>query len=337
MSNKKILITGGAGFIGYHLCRRLAKEGHEITICDNFSRGKLDNDLKTLLESYDNCKLLECDLANKDEVKKLGRGYDYIYDAAAIVSVKYANEIPEKVLKANILSTINILDWFVETGNGRILFSSTGEVYAGSAKCYNLPIPTPENVPLTIEDVFNPRYSYAGSKILGELLFINYARAYGIDMRIVRYHNIYGPRMGFQHVIPELSMRILRRENPCKIYGTNQTRAFCYVDDAIEATIRLMASEKARAEIINIGNDKEEILISALAQKLFEIGNFHPTIEPLPAPGGSTERRCPNIDKLRKLTGFDPAISLREGLLETFDWYRKHFEATSNVSQQRGM
>ena len=333
MSNKKILITGGAGFIGYHLCKQLAREGHEIVICDNFFRGKLDNDLKTLLESHDNCKLLECDFTNKDEVKKLDSGYDYIYHLAAIMSVKYANEIPEKVLTANILSTINILDWFVESGNGRILFSSTSEVYAGSAKYYNLPIPTPENVPLSIEDVFNPRYSYAGSKILGELLFINYARAYDIDMRIVRYHNIYGPRMGFEHVIPQLSMRTLRRENPFNIFGIEQTRAFCYVDDAVDATMRVMASEKTRAEIINIGNDREEILISDLAQKLFQISNFHPTIEPLPAPKGSTERRCPNIDKLRQLTDFDPTISLNEGLLKTFEWYRRHFEAIGNMGQ----
>ncbi|MFC2070982.1 NAD-dependent epimerase/dehydratase family protein, partial [Chloroflexota bacterium] len=273
---KNILVTGGAGFIGFQVSRHLAKEGHAVTICDNLSRGRLDNELQQFLDNHENCRFINCDLTDKSQMAKLGSGYDYVYHFAAIIGVIYTNEIPEKVLKTNTLITINLLDWFIENKCSKILFSSTSEVYAGSAKCYDLPIPTPENVPLTIEDVYNSRYSYAGSKILGELLFINYARAYDIDMSIVRYHNVYGPRMGFEHVIPELSMRIMKREDPFKLYGPEQTRAFCYIDDAVRATIKIMETPQAKLEIFNIGNDAEEIQIRHLASKLLEIADFSP-------------------------------------------------------------
>ncbi|MFC1992241.1 NAD-dependent epimerase/dehydratase family protein [Chloroflexota bacterium] len=324
----RILITGGAGFIGYHLAKRLSEQNHTVIICDNFLRGKLDNDLQDLLEKYDNCELVNCDLANKEGLKNLGGSYNYVYHLAALMSVKYATEMPEKVLRDNVLSTINILDWFLESKSGRILFSSTSETYSAAIEHYTLPIPTPEDVPLIIDDAFNPRYSYKASKILGELLFINYARAHNINMSIMRYHNIYGPRMGFEHVISELSMRILNQENPFKLYSPNQSRAFCYVEDAVDATIKVAESEKASSEIINIGNDAEEISISTLASKLFKVAGFFPEVEPLPSPPGSPDRRCPAINKLRDVTGFKPKIALDEGLPRTFEWYRKHYEET---------
>lgn len=321
-----MLITGGAGFIGYHLAKCLSKQNHTVTICDNFLTGKLDNELQDLLEKHSNCELVNCDLTNKEELKKLGGSYNYVYHLAALVGVEYATEVPEKVLRDNILSTINILDWFLESESERILFSSSCETYSASIEHYILPIPTPEDVPLIIDDAFNPRYSYKASKILGELLFINYARAHNIHMSIMRYHNVYGPRMGFKHVIPELSMRILNRENPCKLYSPNQSRAFCYVEDVVEATIKVAESEKASSEIINIGHDAEEISMSDLALKLFKIAGFFPAIKPLPPPPGSPDRRCPNIDKLRSMTRFEPKVSLDEGLRRTFQWYQRYFE-----------
>ncbi len=329
----RVLITGGAGFIGYHLAKRLSEQNHTVVVCDNFLNGKLDDELQDLLEKYNNCELVNCDLTNKEDLKKLGGNYDYVYHLAALVGVKYAIEIPERVLRDNVVSTINILDWFLGSESERILFTSSAETYSIITEHYTLPIPTSEDVPLIIDDVFNPRYSYKVSKIMGELLFINYARAHDMNMSILRYHNIYGPRMGFVHVIPELSMRILRRENPFQLYEPSQTRAFCYVGDAVEATIKVADSEMASSEIINIGSDTEEITIGDLAAKLFEISGFSPVVKPLPPPLGSPDRRCPDISKLRSMTKFEPKISLDEGLKRTFQWYRRYFERNEVMSK----
>jgi len=318
------LITGGAGFIGYHLASNLLDNGARVTLLDNFSRGKADADLKALLKQGNHCKMVMGDLTEKETLKSLGDDYDLVYHLAALMSVKYATEIPHRMIRDNILSTINVLDWFSERRKGRILLSSTSETY--STGIYPLPVPTSENVPLIVDDVFNPRYSYKGSKILSEMLFANYAKAFSIDMTIVRYHNIYGPRMGYEHVIPELSMRILRREDPFKVYSPGQTRAFCYVDDAVDATIKVMSCPKAASQIINVGNDSEEIRIGELVLKLLNMVDYHPTVEFLPPPPGSPDRRCPDIGKLKGLTDFSPRVALDDGLLKTYRWYEARYK-----------
>jgi len=316
----KVLITGGAGFIGFHLAKLLAKT-QEVTICDNLFRGKDDSELKQLL-TLKNVSFLKCDLTERRELEKLEKNYDYVYHLAAINGAKYFYEIPDKVLRVNTLAVINILDWFINSNCKKILFTSSSETYSGTMNKFGVKIPTPETVPLCVEDVKNPRWSYAGSKIVGELFFINYARIHGFDMSIVRYHNIYGPRMGHEHVIPEFCTRIHRKEDPFKIFGGKETRAFCYIDDAIRATKLVMESKRTNGEIVHIGNDKEEITIMDLVKRMFKIAGFHPKLDIKAAPPGSVKRRCPNIDKLKKLTGFESKIDLDIGLKRTFEWYK---------------
>src|SRR3989338_6468791 len=286
----KVLITGGAGFIGFHLAGFLIQQGHKVDICDNMFRGRMDADFKKLIENknvnYDNC-----DLTNASDLEKLDKDYDYVYHLAAINGTKFFYEIPHKVLRVNILTAINILDWFVETKCRKILFPSSSEAYAGTMAIYKIPIPTPEDVALSIEDVNNERRSYAGSKIAGELLFINYAKKHKFDMSIVRYHNIYGPRMGNEHVIPEFILRILKKENPFRMFGGKETRAFCYVDDAIKATQLVMESKKTSMNIINIGNDKEEISMIRLAKKLFAVSGYNASIDTREPPKGTALKR----------------------------------------------
>lgn len=320
----RVLITGGAGFIGFHLARFLVNCGYRVSICDNLFRGKMDKDLKELC-TRDGVTFINCDLTDRDDFKKLEGEYDYIYHLAAINGTRYFYEVPHEVLRVNVLSLINILEWCKNGYTGKLLFASSSEVYAGGVRIFQLPVPTPENVPLVIDDPYNPRLSYAGSKIIGELFVINYSKAYKFPVTIVRYHNIYGPRMGYEHVIPEFCIRILKKENPFRIYGGKETRAFCYVDDAVMATKLVMETEKTNGEIIHIGNPKEELSILDLAKKMFELFNYYPSLEILPAPQGSVNRRCPNIDKLVSLTGFFPKISLEEGLIKTFEWYKEAY------------
>ena len=149
------------------------------------------------------------------------------------------------------------------------------------------------------------------------------ARARGLRVVVGRFHNVYGPRMGADHVIPELCLRALRREDPFRLYGTEQRRAFCHVTDAVEAMTRLMAAEAAWGRVVNIGNDAEETRIGDLARLVLDTAGFAPTIEPVPAPAGSVERRCPDLTRLRALTGFQPKMGLAAGVRDTFDWYRR--------------
>ena len=321
----KVLITGGAGFIGYHLSKFLYDKGYQVTICDNLFRGKMDDDFKRLIEQK-NVIYINCDLTNFKEFEKIDKDYDSVYHLAAINGTKFFYEIPHKVLRVNVLSVINVLDWFITTKCKKIIFPSSSEAYAGTMAISKIPIPTPEEVALTIEDVNNERRSYAGSKIAGELFFINYAKKYKFEMAIVRYHNIYGPRMGHEHVIPQFIHRILKEEKPFKIFGGKENRAFCYVDDAIKATELVMQSNKTNMEIINIGNDKEEIKIIDLAKKLFTISGYKAKIVTEEAPKGTVIRRCPNIEKLKKLTNFSPRFNLDYGLKKTYEWYKNNFE-----------
>tara|TARA_R110002110_G_scaffold148764_1_gene339912 strand:+ start:1382 stop:2290 length:909 start_codon:yes stop_codon:yes gene_type:complete len=301
----KVLVTGGTGFIGLNLSIYLAKNGAQVTICDNNFRGKLDEDAK---HAVDECglKFLKCDLTNKDDFQNLDKDYDEIYHLAAVNGTENFYKMPEKVLRVNTLAVINLLDWVVDNDiKSKILFSSSSETYATTR---NKKIPTPETVDLTIDDVHNPRFSYAGSKIIGELFFLNYAKKYDLDTKIVRYHNIYGPRMGYEHVMPQFSVRILKKESPFKIYGGENTRAFCYIDDAVEATISVMRCDEAKNQIVNIGNEKEEVKILDLAKKMLNFSDYDVKIEIEDAPSGSVSRRCPDISKLRELIGYYPKV-----------------------------
>ncbi len=326
MVREKILITGGAGFIGSHLANTLLATNNEITICDNLFRGRQDRDLDALLKNG-NVKLIVCDLTKKEDLEKLGKDYDCVYHLAAINGTKYFYEIPHSVLRVNVLSLVNILDWLPSTSCKKILFSSSSETYHGTASISNIPYPTPETIPLAIDDVKNPRNSYAGSKIVGELFCLNYAKMYGFDTTIVRYHNIYGPRMGYEHVIPEFITRILNRETPFRLQGGEQTRSFCFVKDAVEATAMVMESKRANNEIFNVGNDKEEVKIIELLGMLLKMFNFQPKIEKIKVPEGSVARRKPSIEKIKKLIGWEPKVNLKAGLEKTVDWYKCNYGA----------
>jgi len=321
----KALITGGLGFIGFHLAKHLQEKGYQVDICDNQFRGKVDEEIKIFLKKND-VKYIKMDMTKKSDFDKLDANYDVVYHLAAINGTKYFYQIPEEVLRVNLLSTINLLEWIKGTSCKDILFSSSSEVYSGTIQKFGWKIPTGEDVPLCIEDVTNPRYSYGGSKIVGELLFLNYGRKYSLNIRIVRFHNIYGERMGFEHVIPEFFKRIFDKVDPFPIYGGNDTRSFIYVGDGVRAARLIMENEKTKNEIINIGNEDGEIKIKDLSEKMFEIAGVNPKIELKESLKGSVPRRCPSIKKLKKLTGYKSEISLNEGLQRTYKWYKQDYQ-----------
>ncbi|MFC0107507.1 NAD-dependent epimerase/dehydratase family protein [Kibdelosporangium aridum] len=314
----KALVLGGAGFIGLHLTRRLLASGYSVTIVDDFSRGKEDPELAAL-----DVDVLHADLTDPAAYQDIPHGWDQVYMLAAVVGVRNVESDPARVIRINTLVVLNLLDW-IQPGT-KLFFASTSEAYADGVSAGVVEVPTPETVPLMISDITAPRFAYGASKLLGEAAVVHTGRARGIPFVVGRFHNVYGPRMGADHVIPELSLRAMRREDPFKVYGTDQFRAFCHVDDATDAMLRLMTTDAAMGEIVHIGNDTEETNIGDLTKLVLRVADFDPVLDPAPAPAGSVARRCPDLAKLRKLTGFEPTVSLEEGVQRTFDWYRENW------------
>lgn len=220
--NRRTLILGGTGFIGLQLARRLAQligRDDELLLVDNFSRGRNDADVETFLGEYPSVRLIEADLMQPAAFESFKGAFDHVYLLASMLGVHRVETQPEVVMKTNTLIILNTLEWMVRSGSKRIFFSSTSENYAGGYDYNILAIPTAEDTPLVISDIRNPRFSYAVTKIWGEAACIFYGTKHGFSTMIGRYHNVYGPRMGFDHVVPQLTERILRGRTRCRFTG----------------------------------------------------------------------------------------------------------------------
>ena len=315
--------------MGCHLARHLLKTyGNEceLVLVDNLRRGKMDEDFKVIAEDP-RVKFLTLDLTDLASYASLGNGYDHVYHLAAVNGTKLFYEIPHEVMRINTLSLIYMLEWMRrENKDGKFCFTSSNEAYAGGLIAFNkLPIPTPEKVPLVIDDPYNARWSYASTKLVGELFVINYARMYGFRGLIVRPHNFYGPRAGYHgHVIPDFCERIAAKADPFPIYGGDDTRTFCYIVDGVRAMQMFMDSDKTDSqpiETVHIG-DSEEITMKEFAERMFGVVGWTPkSLDIKNGPVGSVKRRLADTTKLRALTGWKPEMSLEEGLKTTYDWY----------------
>lgn len=321
----RALITGAAGSIGYYLARRLLSAGYRLDLVDNLQRGRADAAFSALCQKP-HVTFKTLDLTDPAAYEELGNEYDQVYHLAAVNGTKSFYEMPHAVLRTNTLSLVFMLDWFQKYNRGgKFLFTSSNEAYAGALQAFGqLPIPTPEEVPLIISDPYNPRWSYASTKLLGELFVIHYAQQYDFRAVIVRPHNFYGPRSGYDHVIPELCMRIRNRFDPFPVYGGLQTRTFCYLEDAVEAMQLLLESsvtDSQPIETVHIGGS-EEITMDDLARRLFVVSGWSPSaLEKYPAPIGSVDRRVPELSKIRNLVGWEPKTQLNDGLVQTYRWY----------------
>jgi UDP-glucose 4-epimerase/UDP-glucuronate decarboxylase len=320
----KILITGGAGFIGFHLAEAHRQRGDQVVILDNLFKtdGRPDRDFEKLVAGA-GVTYLAADLTKP--LPDQGReDFDVVYHLAAINGTRLFYEMPYQVARTNLLITLNLLDWLESRRIGRLLYASTSEVYAGCEQVGLLTIPTGEEVPVVFPQPTNVRFSYGTSKFMGEFLCLEFGKKAGVPVSVIRYHNIYGPRMGTKHVIPEFILRMHACENPFKIYGGQETRAFCYVDDAVQATILVAAASACDGEIVHIGNQCEEVTIETLAALVMDQFGRRVAIKECGGRSGSVSRRCPDTSKLKRLTGFEARVPLKDGLARTAQWYLSH-------------
>ncbi len=327
----RTVVTGGCGFIGRALVARLVEAAgadDKLWLVDTLQRHGHSPSIDRLRHMR-GVTILNLDLAHPRSIDELPCAVDRVYHLAAIVGVGPVETDPVRVMRTNTLSTLNVFDWFSEAGTdrARLLFSSSSEVYAGLATAgFDLPVPTPEGVPAVIPDLENPRYSYALSKLWGEAYAKYLALQNGLCTVSVRYHNVYGPAMGYDHVIPQVIARIVAREEPFRRFGGEQTRSFCFVNDAAEATRRVMEADAAPAgRVVHIGDPGGEVAIGELYDMLFDLCGWRPREIVDVAPSrGSVDRRCPDTSVLTAMTGFEAGCRLTDGLRQTVDWYLRH-------------
>ncbi len=316
----KVLITGGAGFIGGFLARHLAERGDTVHIVDNFARGPRDAFLTDLIAGG-RTTLIERDLATDGLGADLGDDYDVLYHLAALLGVSNVRERPYATLRDNVRLLESALDFAARQRRlARFVFASTSEVYAGSFHVLPIPIPTPENVPLALAPLEEPRTSYALSKIYGEAM----VRHSGVPFTIVRPHNVYGPRMGMAHVIPELLAKAHRAPDggTLDVFSVDHRRTFCFVDDAVEMIARAASAPAGAGTVLNIGNAGPEITMRELATVIIRTVGKPLTIASQPAQPGSPARRCPDVTQVLALTGVRDTVALEDGVRRTYDWYR---------------
>lgn len=322
----RVLITGGGGFIGAHLARFLVDRDHEVDLVDDLSRGRLDADLEALRERP-NVHLLEEDLLAPDALGDLSTDYGLIFHLAAIVGVANVLEAPDRVLRRNVELLVSALEFAARQSDlERFVFASTSEVYAGTLELGSLPLPTPEDAPLTVPDPRLPRTSYMLSKIFGEAMSFQS----GLPVTVIRPHNVYGPRMGLAHVIPELLQRAHDAEDGGRlgVHSLGHRRTFCHVSDAVEMIARAAQVPEGAGQTLNIGKQTPEIAIGDLAEIVVEVVGRRLEIEPLPEHPGSPARRCPDMSSTTEVTGYVAKVSVEEGVRDTYDWYRPNvFEA----------
>jgi nucleoside-diphosphate-sugar epimerase len=322
---KKILVLGGGGFIGRNITEFLVKRGDCYVVSADTKKGS-NFDILTVQEPKKFCSVID-DFSDPKAFNGLDNDFEEIYMLAAIVGVNRTLKDPHEVIRTNTKLTSNVLDWIAHNPVKKVLFSSSSENYAATTDLYDSEIPTNENIPLCIGDITHPRWTYAVTKMHGESAFMHSAKKLNYEYRIVRYQNIIGPEMGFGHAIPHIVERFVNEiENPIKIYGHDQTRAFCYIDDAVRGTVGAMESANHSNNIYHIGND-QEISMEELTKFIGSILGYEGSYEKAMTYPGSVSRRCPNIAKAAGNFAYNPEVLWKDAVSKTVDWYKNFFES----------
>ena len=309
MQKKTFLVTGGTGFIGSKISQLLVKKNYNVKIFDNNSRGNI-NSVKIIQKKI---KFIKGDIRNKALLNKALKKTDAVIHLAYVNGTKNFYKEPVKILDIAVKGILNVLEGCLENNIKELYLASSSEVYQTPKK-----MPTDEKEMLKIPDIYNPRFSYGGGKILTELMGIHYGKKFFKKLIIFRPHNVYGPNMGYEHVIPEFINRFKKmnkKNNSFLIKGKgNETRSFIYIDDFINA-FDLILKKGKHLNIYNIGTS-EQVKISYLVQQISKLLKKKVVLHRTKIAKGSTKHRCPDIQKIKKL-GFKQKYNLSLGLFKT--------------------
>lgn len=313
------LVTGGSGFIGCALVERLVEGGHTVRVLDDNSRGSA----KRLEKVMDRIEFVEGDIRDPAAVESACQGIERVVHLAFVNGTEFFYSKPELVLEVGVKGMMNVLDACKTHGIKEIFLASSNEVYQTPPE-----IPTKEDAPFSVPDPLNPRYSYGGGKIISELLTLNYGRKFFSRAVVFRPFNVYGPDMGWEHVIPQFIVRMKQltegTEGTVKfpIQGSGkEARAFTYIDDFVDGLMIVLEKGKHMG-IYHIGS-MDEIAIADVARTVGSCFGREVEIVPGELKKGGTLRRCPDTTKVQAL-GFLPKVSLKEGLKRTVEWYTEH-------------
>lgn len=319
LMNQRILVTGGAGFLGFHLCEKLLKQGNEVICMDNFCTGSKANIEQ--LYKYEGFSLVEHDvtLPYYTEVSQ-------IYNLASPASPVHYQKNPVQTIKTNVLGAINMLELAKETG-ARILQTSTSEIY-GDPHIH----PQKEDYWGNVNTI-GPRACYDEGKRVVETLFFDYKRQFGIDIKVMRIFNTYGPNMQINdgRVMSNFIVQALKNED-ITIYGDgSQTRSFCYVSDLIDGMYRLMNSAAEFTSPVNIGNP-EELTVLELAERIIDITGSKSKIVYRPLPIDDPTKRKPDITLAKKMLNWEPKVSVKEGIEQTVQYFKLHCKTENSLT-----
>ena len=308
-SLKRVLVTGGAGFLGSHLCERLVEHGHDVICLDNFFTSQKSNVAHLLGRS-------NFELIRHDVTQPIWLEVDEIYNLACPAAPGHYQFNPIKTMKTSVLGAITVLG-MAKRCRAKVLQASTSEVY-GDPEIH----PQPESYRGAVNPI-GPRACYDEGKRAAETLFMDYHRMNGVNVRIVRIFNTYGPRMHpFDGRVISNFIRQSLRDEPISIFGDgSQTRSFCYRDDLIEGMLRMMGVADDPVGPVNLGNPGE-FTIRELAQIIIEMTGSRSRLVHMPLPADDPTQRQPDISLARARLDWQPTVPLREGLAKTIDWFR---------------
>ena len=305
---KRAIVAGGAGFLGVHLCRRLIENGYDVLVLDNLETGRLSN-LRTLLSSQ------HLQFVKHDVVQPYDAPAELIFNLACCASPVHYQAQPVHTLQTCLEGSLNLLE--LARRNGACIFqASTSEVY-GEPETH----PQSEGYRGAVNPT-GPRACYDEGKRCAETLFFDYRRLYGVNIKVARIFNTYGPHMREDdgRVVSNLIVQALRQQ-PMTIHGDgSQTRSFCYVDDLVEGILRLVAAPADFSGPVNLGN-QQEVTVLELAERILALTGSRSRLVRKPMPIDDPTRRCPDISLARQQLGWEPKVPLDEGLRRTIDWF----------------
>ena len=312
-AGKNVLVTGGAGFIGSWLCDVLISSGAQVVAVDDLSTGRMKN--VDHLKKTPKFKLIKCDVCAFQSKDK----FDFIFHMAGHASPDEYQVHPIETLQTSSFGSANMAE-IARKNDASLLFASTSEVY-GDAEV----VPTPESYWGKVNPI-GPRSCYDEGKRFAEAFLVAYCKQYGLDVKIPRIFNSFGPRLREDGLYGRAMSRFIMQaltDKPITVYGDGkQTRSFCYITDTITGLLLLAISDNAEGEVVNVGNS-QEITILELAEKIKEITKSKSDLTFHPLPKDDPKRRCPDMSKLEKLVGWKPRIEFEDGLRRTITWFSR--------------